>query len=629
MCGIVGVVPRDPAREPSHEEIRRMVDLLHHRGPDDTGVVTTPGAALGLKRLSIIDVAGGRQPLSNEDHTLTFVGNGEIYNHRELREELIGRGHSFATGSDMEVVVHGYEVWGDAVVSRLSGQFAFALWDGPRQRLLAARDRAGEKPLYYFEGPSDIVFASEIKALLVRADVPRQLDPEGLDCFLTYEFIVAPHTIFKGIRKLPAAHLLTVERGQLSTRRYWDVPWKVDRDRSEAEWAEELRVTLRRAVEAQMMSDVPLGAFLSGGIDSSSVVALMSRASARPVKTFSIGFREGSYDETGYAREVAKAFGAEHREEILEPDVGELFEKLVVHLDEPFADVSFFPTYLVSTVAAREVKVVLSGDGGDELFAGYDWYLADRLARALERFPGQAALQALDAVAELFPPSQKKKGLLNKAKRFLAGSRLPSNIEHYRWLWYLTPDEKQDLYSDGLQSAVLGYDPAYPVLRALTGLNGDLLNRQLYADFRVFLADDILVKVDRMSMATSLEARAPFLDRDLIELAFRMPGRMKLRGGVGKHILKAAMKGIVPAFVLKRSKEGFSIPMKNWLRKELKPLLLELLSEERVKHRGLFRWPAVERRVREHLEGRANHAHQLFPLMVFERWAEEFLDRRP
>jgi asparagine synthase (glutamine-hydrolysing) len=626
MCGIVGVIPRDPTYSPTKAEIDRMVDRLHHRGPDDTGSVALPGAALGLKRLSIIDIAGGKQPLFNEDRALAFVGNGEIYNYRELREELIGLGHRFATGSDMEVVVHGYETWGDDVAAHLNGQFAFALWDSRRRRVLVARDRAGEKPLYYYEGPKNIVFASEIKALLVRDDVPRELDLEGLDTFLTYEFIIAPHTIFRGIRKLPPAHLITIEEGgKVGTRRYWDVPRDVERDKSEKDWIEELRETFARAVEAQMMSDVPLGAFLSGGIDSSSVVAYMSRASDRPIKTFSISFQEGSYDESSYSREVSKVFGTEHREERIEPKVVELFDKLIVHLDEPFADVSLFPTYMVSEVAVQDVKVVLSGDGGDELFAGYDWYVADRICRTLDRFPGRKALRALSALTDALPPSEKKKGLINKAKRFLAGATGSPALEHYRWLWHLSPEDKQKLYAEDFRKSLAAFDPGLPVVEALDGLDGDLLNRQLYADFKIFLADDILVKVDRMSMTTSLEARAPFLDRHVIELAFRMPGEMKLKGMTRKHILKRAMEGIVPDTILKRGKEGFSIPMKNWLRHELEPMMRQLLSEERIRRQGLFHWPEVERQITEHVAGRENHAHRLFPLMVFERWAEEFL----
>jgi asparagine synthase (glutamine-hydrolysing) len=625
VCGIAGVVAHDGTRTFDPAMIGRMVERLHHRGPDDTGLVTLPGVALGLKRLSIIDVAGGRQPIQNEDSSITFVGNGEIYNFRALREELSGRGHVFKTGSDMEAVVHGYEVWGDHVVERLSGQFAFALWDGRRKRLFAARDRAGEKPLYYYEGAEDVVFASEIKALLSRADVPRRLDLEALDLFLTYEFIAAPLTIFQGVKKLPPAHAMSVERGVVSTWPYWWAPEVSEKGRSEESWAAELRSTLAAAVSSQMMSDVPLGAFLSGGIDSSAVVAFMAEASDRPVKTFSVAFREGTYDESAYAREIARLFATEHREETLVPDAVALFDRLVVHLDEPFADVSLFPTYLVSELASREVKVVLSGDGGDELFAGYDWYVADRIARTLKRFPGRMALSALNGLAERFAPSEKKKGLVNKVQRFLSGASGLPELEHYRWLWHLPVREKRELYAESLRESLREADARAPVLSALGWKGDDLLNRQLHADFKLFLADDILVKVDRMSMATSLEARAPFLDKAVVELAFRMPGSLKLRGSTRKYILKRAMADKLPPRIRKRRKEGFSIPMKNWLRSELRPLMESLLSRERIEARGLFEWPAVERRVREHVTGRRNHAHQLFPLMVFERWAEEFL----
>jgi len=625
MCGIAGVVALDPESRPDSALLDRMVEKLHHRGPDDTGVITLKGVALGLKRLSIIDVAGGRQPIQNEDETITFVGNGEIFNFRDLREELIGKGHRFRTGSDMEVVVHGYEEWGDRVTERVNGQFAFALWDARRRRLLAARDRAGEKPLYYYDGGGDIVFASEIKSLLTRADVPRELDLQALDWFLTYEFIMAPRTIFKGVRKLPPAHAMSVENGKIRVWPYWSAPAASDPDRSEALWIEELKDTLARAVSSQMMSDVPLGAFLSGGIDSSAVVALMAGASERPIKTFSIAMQENSYDESVYAREVSRRFGTEHHEEMIDPDVVGLFDKLVVHLDEPFADVSMFPTYLVSEVAARHVKVVLSGDGGDELFAGYDWYVAERLARRLAVFPGDRALRILHSMCERVPPTEKKKGLVNKVKRFLAGFHEPRELEHYRWLAHLGDSHKRSLYSRDLLAAASEEDSGSPVVAKLGEARDDTINRQLFADFKLFLSDDILVKVDRMSMATSLEARAPFLDRDVVELAFRMPGHMKLRGNTRKYVLKKAMEGVLPASILHRRKEGFSIPLKNWLRSELRPLMEDLLSEERVSHRGLFEPREVERLKALHLSGRENHAHQLFPLMVFERWAEAFL----
>ena len=625
MCGIAGVVERDTESRPDPGVIDLMVERLHHRGPDDTGVVTLPGVALGLKRLSIIDVAGGRQPIENEDGRITFVGNGEIFNHVELRAELEGRGHRFRTGSDMEVVVHGYEAWGDDVLSRVSGQFAFALWDARAKRLLAARDRAGEKPLYYHEGDRGVVFASELKALLSRADVPREIDPVALDGFLTYEFIMAPRTIFRGVKKLPPAHAMVVEGGRLRTWAYWSPPSRVDTGRSEADWIEELRNTLRQAVSSQMMSDVPLGAFLSGGIDSSAVVAYMAEASERPIRTFSIAFSEGSYDESRYAREIASRFGTDHYEETLSPNVSELFDRLIVHLDEPFADVSLFPTYLVSQIAAREVKVVLSGDGGDELFAGYDWYVAERLASNLSRFGARGALSLLHAMSEWLPPSEKKKGAVNKLKRFLAGARLDPGLQHYRWLTHLSPEGRRELYTPELTAAIGDADPRMPVLDKLGEERDDVLNRQLFADFKLFLADDILVKVDRMSMATSLEARAPFLDPRVVELAFSMPGELKLRGGTRKYVLKKALEDALPPHILHRRKEGFSIPLKNWLKSDLRPLMDELLSETRIERRGLFRFAEIDRLKREHLAGRANHAHSLFPLMVFERWAEAFL----
>ena len=625
MCGIAGVVSRDSLSRPDPGLVECMVERLHHRGPDDTGIMTLPGVSLGLKRLSIIDVVGGRQPIQNEDGTIAFVGNGEIYNFRVLRQELESKGHVFRTGSDMEVIVHGYEAWGDEITTRLSGQFAFALWDGKRKRLFAARDRAGEKPLYYSDIGKDIIFASEIKSLLARSDVPRTLDPVALDCFLSYEFVVAPRTMFSAVKKLPAAHAMVVENGVVRIWPYWTVPEESDSNRSDEEWIEELRETLSCAVESQMMSDVPLGAFLSGGLDSSAIVAFMARASNRPVKTFSIAFSEGSYDESTYARTVSGLFGTDHREQVVDPGIVSLFDKLVLHLDEPFADVSLFPTYLISKLASQDVKVVLSGDGGDELFAGYDWYVAERFAKQLSCFPGNRALTVLHALSEWFPPSAKKKGFVNKVKRFLSGAVAVPNFEHYRWLTHLTPNGKDKLYTNDLKSLISESDTNLSAMAKLDERCDDSLNRQLYADFKLFLSDDILVKVDRMSMATSLEARSPFLDKDVVELAFRMPGHMKLRGNTRKYVLKKAMKGILPGHILNRPKEGFSIPIKNWLRRELRPLMDALLTQERVEQGGVFQWSEVERLKSEHIAGQANHAHQLFPLMVFERWSEEFL----
>ncbi len=626
MCGIVGIVESDLSRPVPAEELTRMVRTLHHRGPDEEGSIRLAGVGLGVRRLSIVDLAGGQQPFSNETDSIRLVANGEIYNFPQLREELEACGHTFRSRSDIEVLVHAFEEWGEEFLTRLRGMFALALWDARTRTLLAARDRAGEKPLYWTRTPRGLLLASEVKALLVRPDVTRELDPEAVDQFLTYEYVIAPRTILNGIHKLPAGHCLVYRDGAVSIRRYWDAaavrlrPWKDD------EAAEALRAALRHATVSQMMADVPLGAFLSGGIDSSSIVAFMSEASLQPVNSFSIGFQDGTYNELPFAREVAALFKTNHGERTVSPNLEDLFEKLVVHLDEPFADVSLFPTFLVSQLAREHVTVALSGDGGDELFGGYDAYQAQELATRFA-WMGETLLPAAAAVAAALPPTEKKKGLVNKFKRFTLGAtQAPQDLGHYRWMVYLSPRAKRRLYAPRLRDALTRSDVYGPVRDALGRFGqDDLLNRQLYTDLSLYLADDILVKVDRMSMATSLETRAPFLDADVMELAFSMPGTLKVREGDRKWILKRAMRGVLPERILSRKKEGFSIPMKNWLRREIQPLMRSLLSPDRIVARGLFEPQEVTRLVESHVAGRENHAHTLFPLMVFERWCQEHL----
>ena len=628
MCGIVGVVDRDPTRPVSEAELGRMVQTLVHRGPDDEGHVVLPGVGLGMRRLSIVDLAGGQQPFSNEDGTVQVVANGEIYNFEAVKAELAARGHRFRSRSDIEVLVHAYEEYGEGFLSHIHGMFALALWDGRTRTFIAARDRAGEKPLYWTLTARGLFLASEVKALLVRPEVDRTLDEDALDAFLTYEYIIAPQTIFRGIHKLPPGHLLRYRDGAVEVKPYWDPaaiavrPWRPD------DAVEALRAALRQAVSSQMMADVPLGVFLSGGLDSSTIVACMRDAAGgqgADVNTFSMGFDDGSYNELPYAREVAVAFGTRHREETVTPDLLALFDRLVVHLDEPFADVSLFPTYLVSTLARRHVTVALAGDGGDELFGGYDAYAAQAFASRLEGLAPAAAIDLARRIVSLLPPTEKKKGFVNKLRRFFDGaSTAPRDLAHYRWMTFLSPAAKARLYTPRLREALTG-DVYRPVREALGPARGDLVNRQLVADLRIYLADDILVKVDRMSMATSLETRAPFLDTAVMELALSMPGELKIRGGERKWILKQAMRGILPDRILTRRKEGFSIPMKNWLRTDLAPLMRSLLAPERVRARGLFEPDEVQRRIAEHLAGRENHAHTLFSLMVFERWATEHL----
>jgi asparagine synthase (glutamine-hydrolysing) len=627
MCGIVGIVERDLTRPVAEIDVQRMVRTLNHRGPDDEGSVLLPGVGLAMRRLAIVDIAGGQQPFANEDGSMQVVANGEIYNFNEVKDALAARGHRFRSRSDVEVLVHAYEEYGEAFLQKIHGMFALALWDGRRRALIAARDRAGEKPLYYTVTSEGLRLASEIKALLSRPEVDRTIDHEALDEFLTYEYIIAPRTIFKAIHKLPPAHYLVYKDGQIAVKRYWDAAdvevraWSVDAA------AAALRETLGGAVRSQMMSDVPIGLFLSGGIDSSAVgIMLRDAQGSSAVSSFSMGFDDGSYNELPYAREVARLCGTAHHEGTVTPDVASLFDRLVVHLDEPFADVSLFPTFLVSQMAREHVKVVLTGDGGDELFGGYDAYQAEALAGKWAGLMPEAATRAADAVLALVPPTDKKKGLVNKARRFVDGlAHAPASIAQYRWMTFLGADAKARLYTPAFRGALASADVYRPVKEALARMgHDDLLNRQLYADLSIYLADDILVKVDRMSMATSLETRAPFLDAKVMELAFSMPGDLKIRGGTRKFILKQALRGLVPDRILDRKKEGFSIPMKQWLKRELKPLMERLLAPERLVARGLIEPAETRRLIDEHCAGRANHAHVLFSLMVFERWAEEF-----
>ena len=625
MCGIVGIVERDLERPVPAADVERMVRTLHHRGPDEEGSVVLPGVGLAMRRLAIVDLAGGQQPFANEDGTIQLVANGEIYNFEAVKRELIARGHRFRSRADVEVLVHAYEEYGERFLERIRGMFALALWDGRRRVLIAARDRAGEKPLYYTLTSEGLLLASEIKALLSRREVARDLDLEALDQFLTYEYVIAPRTIFRGISKLPAAHYLVYQDGHVTVRRYWDAANVRRREWSEPEAAEAVRATLRQAVRSQMMADVPLGVFLSGGIDSSAVAMFMTEdAPPESVHSFSMGFADGSYNELPYARQIAALCATRHHEDTVLPNVGSLFDRLVVHLDEPFADVSLFPTFLVSQMAQAHVKVVLTGDGGDELFGGYDAYEAQALAARWSGVLPDVAVRVADVVLEKVPPSDKKKGLVNKARRFVEGlAHAPEAIAQYRWMTFLSAGSKQRLYTPQFRAALTSSDVYAPVREALArAADDDLLNRQLYADLSIYLADDILVKVDRMSMATSLETRAPFLDTEMMELAFSMPGTLKIRDGKRKHVLKEALRDRVPTEILQRRKEGFSIPMKNWLRGELKPLMMRLLAPERLRRRGYINDAEVSRLIEAHCSEKANHAHVLFSLMVFERWVE-------
>ena len=628
MCGIFGLVQLDGAAA-DVGVVAAMSRIMTHRGPDDHGHHADGAALLGMNRLSIIDLAGGHQPLASDDRMLWLVCNGEIYNFRELRRELAQRGCHFRTDSDSEVILHAYAEYGDDCVSRLNGMFAFALWDARRRRMVVARDRLGVKPLYVARDARRIAFASEAKALLTLPGIGVAVDPQALDSYLQLGYVPAPQSMFAGIAKLPPATLLVIEGGKVDERRYWRLPHAIDRGRSEAQWTEAIRARLETSTRMQMVSDVPIGAFLSGGIDSSAVVAFMSRHSSQPVKTYSIGFDQGAadafYNELPYAQQVARQFGTDHHEIVVRPDVVSLLPRLLWHMDEPIADTAFVTTYLVSQFARRDVTVILSGVGGDELFGGYRRYLGDHYARRYRRFPGWARRLAAGAARRL--PSDRHSAWRNRfryAKRFLESAELPFE---QRYLAYV------EVCDAGARSALRGAPAGgiepHAIRRAFADAAGDDgMNRMFAVDAETQLPDDLLLLTDKMSMAVSLECRVPLLDHELVELAAAMPESIKMRGGTLKYAMKKALAGILPESILHRQKRGFGTPMGAWLKGDLAPTLRELLSASSVGRRGWFRHAAVDRLITEHASGREDRTDALLALMNLELWGRIFLDRR-
>jgi asparagine synthase (glutamine-hydrolysing) len=629
VCGICGLGTR--GEEPDAALVRRMCRSIVHRGPDAEGLLTRPGVGLGMRRLAIIDLSTGEQPMANETGSVQVVFNGEIYNYRELRAALERKGHRFETQSDTEVIPHLYEEHGLDFARELNGMFAIALWDDAAGRLVLARDRIGIKPLFYSVRGGVLYFGSEVKCILAAGGSERELDLAGLDQLLSFEYTASPTTLLRDVRKLAPGGWLAWERGELRLGRFWKLEDAAraasaegDGARSEDDWAAELRATMDAAVARQMVSDVPLGSFLSGGIDSSIIVSAMSRASARPVKTFSIGFRNRSYDELPWARLVAQHCRTDHHEEVLEPDYLEVVGDVIEHMDQPIADFSVFPTLLVSRVARRHVTVVLSGDGGDELFAGYDAYLADRASAAtLDRLPAWLR-RACFALGERIPGSEAKKDLRNNLKRFLEGAALPPAWQHLRWMTFLSPAQRAALYRPEVLAEVAD-GAARTALAHLDNPGADRLQRQLFCDMTFYLPENILVKVDLMGMAPSLETRVPYLDNEMIDLALRLPSRLKWKGRERKYILKRAYARDLPPQILRRGKQGFSMPLKTWLNREWNPLLHELLCESEMRASELFEPAAVARFVREHEAGHANHSHLLWGLMVFQLWRRRFL----
>ena len=604
-----------------------MCHTLTHRGPDDEGYHVDNHAGLAMRRLSIIDLVTGQQPISNEDGTIWLVFNGEIYNYRQIRTDLLQKGHAFTTESDSETIIHAYESYGDRCLDYLNGMFAFAIWDAPRRRLLLARDRLGIKPLYYWATADHLIFGSELKALLAHPAVPRQIAPIALDHLLTLEYIPSPRTILQGVSKLPPGYCLVWEDGRYATSPYWQIPTNLPIPTNTAECVEHLRDLIDDAVHLQLVSDVPLGAFLSGGIDSSTIVAAMSQNATEQVRTFSIGFADSTYNELPYARIIANHFGTQHEEAILQPNIAALAEKLISHLDEPIADFSILPTYLVSQLARQHVTVALSGDGGDELFGGYDTYVAQSADRLYSYLPASLRQRAFPALLDYLPPRPAKKGLINKAKRFVEGGALQADLQHTRWMIFLNEADKNQLYQPALRDQANGHSASVLLSHFQQAAVREPLAQQQYVDIKTYLADNILTKVDRMSMAVSLEARVPLLDHRIVEFALNLPSHLKLHRGQTKVILRRAMNGRLPSTILNKPKQGFSIPLKHWLCTTLQPMMTDLLAPAVVQKRGYFQPQTIQQWVTEHLNGRVNHSHRLWALMLFELWQQQTLDR--
>ena len=628
MCGISGVVHTDPGRPVDRESFRRMTATLTHRGPDADGYLFGDGVALGHRRLSIIDVGGGDQPIYNEDHTRAVVFNGEIYNFRELRAELTARGHRFRTASDTEVIVHAWEQYGDDCVSRLRGMFALALWDGPARRLLLARDRLGKKPLYYAHDGERLVFASELKALIADPSMKRTVDPEAVDDYLAFGAVPAPRTIYQGIAQLPPAHYLLWEDGRIRLAEYWDVRFDVGPERSERDYLEEFAALLAEAVRLRMISDVPLGAFLSGGVDSSAVVMAMAGESTRPVLTTSVAFRESGFNEAPHARQVAQAFQTDHREIVVEPKAAEILPTLVWHLDEPFADSSALPTYYLSRAARERVTVALSGDGGDETFGGYAWrYGLNMLEhRVRRRLPPWLRHGLLGPLASAWPKADRLPRPL-RWKFFLRNLSLSPERAYFHDMSLFTPADKARLLSREFRTTLGEHDPFAAFARHFERVAGlDHLSRITYVDLKTYLPNDILVKVDRMAMANSLEVRSPLLDHKVVEFAASVPAGFKFRGTTSKYLVKRYLERSLPASLVHRPKQGFSIPLARWLRSDLREIAHDLLLSERARRRGYFVADTVRAMWEAHQSGRRDHAHRLWALMMLELWLRLFVD---
>lgn len=626
MCGLCGVFLFDSGASVQARSLDAMMQRLVHRGPDGRGGYV-PGSSVGLghRRLAIIDLERGEQPVANETGTVQAVFNGEIYNHAGLRSELETRGHRFRSRCDSEVLVHLYEELGSDLVLRLNGMFAFAIWDSEKEVLTLARDRLGIKPLYYYRWSEGVAFSSELRSLMALPEVPSEVDPESLYLYLLHEFVPAPRTILSGVRKMRPAEIIRIGRdGELSEAVYWRCPYEPKVDLSDAEAQEEFLERLDRAVDRRLMSDVPLGAFLSGGIDSSTIVYLMRQRIPGRLRTFSIGFEDSTYDELPYARTVANRLGTEHHEEVLTLDGMAAVDVVSAHLDEPLGDASAVPTYLVSRLARRHVKVCLSGDGGDELLAGYERHLASWLARNVYgKIPGFLRRGVLEPAARRLPTSAGKKDALHLLKRFVEGASKDPRGRQLRWQTFLPIEWEDEIFTAAMLDQRSAFAPfeAVAAVAAAACARGTL-DRELAIELGLYLPDDILTKVDRMSMAVSLEARVPFLDHELVEFTARLPETYKMRFGRGKSLLRRVMRDKLPTEVLQRRKQGFGIPVRRWLRDELHDRVADTFSGATIRQCPWLDTHGLLTMLESHRRGDGDHSHELWSLFMFGLWLE-------
>jgi asparagine synthase (glutamine-hydrolysing) len=630
MCGIVGYLNLNGSPlDPSETNIRAMCHSIEHRGPDEEGSTIIGPVALGMTRLSIIDLSTGQQPIPNEDKTIWIVFNGEIYNFHELQKLVLDKGHTLSTHSDTEVIVHLYEEYGVDCLKYLEGMFAFAIWDSNKDRLLLARDRMGEKPLHYGVFDGKLIFGSELKGLLAHpaAGAKRELDLLALQKYLAMEYVPAPSSIFAGIEKLMPAHYLLVERGELKTGCYWE-PKITEENWSEREAQERLVELLRKSIELRLIADVPLGVFLSGGIDSSAIAALASGLRSEKLKTFSIGFKDASFDESAHAQLVADHLGTEHNVAWFTPDLAEsTLMELWDYLDEPLADASIVPTYFLSKMTKRNVKVALAGEGGDELFGGYPTYTAHHLANIWTSVPAIFRRGLIEPAIRSLPVSHNNLSFDYKAKRFISAAEQPALTRHLHWMGSFPLSEHPRLMREGL-ATLTREDELYKPHFAIQGTNGDIVSEVMRLDLNTYLPDDLLVKSDRASMAASLEVRLPFLAYPLVEFALSLPTSLKIRGLKTKYLLKKAVTPMLPESIIKRPKKGFGIPVAKWLRSDFKPLVDELLSESFVRRQELFDYAYVSELLQQHQSGAADRRKELWTLFMFQMWWRKFFDAR-